>query len=148
MAEFISQQRHGSSRRHLQVRQNVKHKCYPVAFKREICRLCASFPCMKLDEIIQKVKQETGPDVPKTTTFRALKEKDSWYTAKSLGRCRLRDGKFSELERDFMTWSSGFLRLHGTLTYALMKQQAEVFAKQKNIPVADFKTSNGSCTST
>ena len=89
MAELISQQRHGSSRRHLQVRQNVKHKSYPIAFKREICRLRASFPTLKLDEFIQKVKEETGHDVPKTTIFRTLKEKDSWYTAKSLGRCRL-----------------------------------------------------------
>ena len=99
-----------------------------------------------LYEFIQKVKQETGHDVPKTTIFRTLKEKDTWYNAKSLGRCRLRDDKFSELEGDLMTWSMRFLRRHGTLTYALIKEQAEVFAKQKNIPEADFKTSNGWCT--
>ena len=83
MAKLICQQRHGKSRLHLRVRQNNKHKSYPIAFKREICRLQASFPTLKLDEFIQKVKEETGHDVPKTTIFRTPKEKDRRYTAKS-----------------------------------------------------------------
>ena len=146
MAELISQQRHGSSKRHLVLKHSAKQKAYPVAFKREICRLRALFPTLKLDDFIQCIKEETGYDVPKTTVHRMLKEQDTWFNAKSLGRCRLREGRHKELEADLMVWATGFLRRHGTLTYALIKEQAEVFARQRNFPEDMFKTSNGWCT--
>ena len=124
MAELISATRRGSAKRLLQPRKTQKKCAYSTEFKRAVCRLVEENPGVKGAKLQELVKENFHWDVPPATLYDIVRGKDKWFGALSLSGFRQKESEWPELERELLTWCIGWVRRHGTLTYALLREQA------------------------
>ena len=143
MEPGVRRQRDRTARRHVHVQKGRIRKAYSVEFKRTVCRLRDENPSCTWENFAELVRLETGHILPLTTVVRTIKERDIWFSAKTLSSCRQRPGKWQELEQVLLRWCTGWVRRHGTLTYAILKEQALVLARRMPEISVDFACSNG-----
>ena len=58
----------------------------------------------------------------------------------SLGGYRQKDPEWPKLEKELLSWCIGWVRRHGTLTYALLREQALLKAKKLGPESRPMKT--------
>ena len=146
-SELISAHRRGGGNRPPQPKQARRNKSYPNGFKRQICRLRDEHRLAKWDEFQKLVKELLHWDIPIATLHCICKNKDIWYNGRSLHQFRNRQPKFEGLEADLLSWCSRWVRRHGTLTYAILREQAETLASRNGVTPDEFKASSGWATS-
>ena len=138
---LISAVRQGRGR-HLQPRRGRVKQAYPTEFKREVCRLSEEFNIkgLKLQDKIQDVLHFR---ISLSTLHDILARRHVWMSSPSLSRMRVnwvRTG-YDEFESEMVSWCHGWVRRHGTLTYACLMEKAR--KKADELDLDNFKASNG-----
>ena len=130
-------------RRSVQVHQGRIRKAYPVDFKRRMCRIREMHPDCTIERFCAILKAETGWSVPVTTATKILERRAEWFDAKTLTKFKQRGGKWPEFEEVMLRWCTGWVRRHGTLTYATLKEQAGILARRMPELADGFSCSTG-----
>ena len=138
---LISAVRQGRGR-HLQPIRNRKKSAYPVEFKRAVCRLAEEHEIKGL-RLRDKVEEVLHFRLSLSTLHDILKRRAEWSEATSLSRCRRNwtVTGLEDFEKEMVEWCHGWVRRHGTLTYACLIEKAR--KKADELDVQGFKGSNG-----
>ena len=137
---LISSVRQGRGR-HLQPRRNRHRLAYPTEFKREVCRIADEFG-IKGKALQLMVCERLHFTLSLSTLHDILKRREEWMSSPSLSRCRVNYTRagYDEFEKEMIQWCHGWVRRHGTLTYACLMEKGLKKAEEMDI---EFKASNG-----
>ena len=138
---IISSVRQGRGR-HLQPRRNAFKLAYPTECKREICRISEEFN-IKGVALQAAVHERLHYKISLSTLHDILARRTEWMQCSSLSRCRInyKRRRYEIHEKEMLAWCHGWVRRHGTLTYACLMEKAK--KKAEELEVDDFKGSNG-----
>ena len=138
---FISSVREGRGR-HLQPHRNRYRLSYPTECKREICRLSDDFK-IRGKQLQEKVWQQLHYRISLSTLHGIIKNRAHWMESPSLARCRVNYKRrgYELHEKEMLAWVHGWVRRHGTLTYACLMEKGK--KKADELELDDFKGSNG-----
>ena len=122
---FISSVREGRGR-HLQPHRNRYRLSYPTECKREICRLSDDFK-IRGKQLQEKVWQQLHYRISLSTLHGIIKNRAHWMESPSLARCRVNYKRrgYELHEKEMLAWVHGWVRRHGTLTYACLMEKGE-----------------------
>ena len=138
---IISSVRHGC-RRHLQHRRNAFKLAFPTECKREICRISEEFNVRGV-ALKQKVHDRLHYKIPLSMLHDIIRRRADWMESSSLSRCRVQyiRRRYEIHEKEMLAWCHGWVRRHGTLTYACLMEKAR--KKAEELELDEFKGSNG-----
>ena len=138
---LISAVRQGRGR-HVQPHRNRFRLFYPTECKREICRISDEFQ-IRGKPLQLKVWERLHYKISLSTLHGILRRRAQWMESESLERCRLNYKRrgYDIHEKEMLAWCHGWVRRHGTLTYACLMEKAK--KKAEELELDDFKGSNG-----
>ena len=138
---LISSVRSGRGRNLTPLRGRSK-LAYPVEFKREVCRLADQFNLKYGGALQQKVHEKLHYKLSLSTLHDILKRRLAWMSCTSLSGCRINYTKcgYDEFEKEMLKWWHGWVRRHGTLTYACLMEKGK--KKADELVLDAFRGSN------
>ena len=132
---LVSSVRQGRGR-HVQPRRNRFRLSYPTECKHEICRMSDEFNiCGKL--LPDKVWERLHYKISLSTLHDIIRRRPEWMDSPSLSRCRLNYKRrgYEIHEKEMLAWCHGWVRRHGTLTYACLMEKEKKKKQQRGVGV-------------